>query len=330
MKILIADASRIPVTAYGGTERVIWYLGRALVRLGHEVTYLVHPGSSCDFARVVPLDPAKNIAAQIPPGTDVVHFNFVPTGLQHLTVPYVITMHGNSNDLRSFDQNTIFISENHARRYGSSCFVHNGLDWSDYAEPDFNTARTYFHFLGKAAWRVKNVVGAIETIKRTRREQLRVLGGVRFNFTMGIRLTFSPRIKFYGMVGGEQKNELLRHSKGLIFPVRWHEPFGLAIIESLYFGCPVFGTPYGSLPELVPAHVGFLSNRAADLANAIEQSERYSPQACHAYAREHFSAARMAAKYLEKYRQVLDGQPLNATVPVLQALQKEKFLEWTN
>ena len=46
-------------------------------------------------------------------------------------------------------------------------------------------------------------------------------------------------------------SSLLNASRGLIFPVRWHEPFGLAVIESLYFGCPVFATPYGALPELV-------------------------------------------------------------------------------
>ena len=36
-----------------------------------------------------------------------------------------------------------------------------------------------------------------------------------------------------------EKGEILNSSKGLVFPVLWHEPFGLAIIESLYYGCPV-------------------------------------------------------------------------------------------
>ena len=68
------------------------------------------------------------------------------------------------------------------------------------------------------------------------------------------------------MVGGNKKNRLLQHSKGLIFPVKWDEPFGLAITESLYCGCPVFGTPYGSLPELVPSDVGFLAEDMNDIA----------------------------------------------------------------
>jgi glycosyltransferase involved in cell wall biosynthesis len=130
-------------------------------------------------------------------------------------------------------------------------------------------------------------------------------------------------------VGGREKFQLLNDSKGLIFPVRWHEPFGLAIIESLYFGCPVFGTPYGSLPEIVTDAVGHLSNKGAVLAEAIEHSEAYSRRQCHEYARDRFSAAKMATAYLEKYERVLSGAFLNAIKPSLQAVQPEKFLPWT-
>ena len=38
MRILMVSRTKIPVFAYGGTERVIWDLGRALTTLGHEVT----------------------------------------------------------------------------------------------------------------------------------------------------------------------------------------------------------------------------------------------------------------------------------------------------
>jgi len=329
MHILLANTGTIPVSLYGGTERVIWCLGKELVRLGHQVTYLVEQGSSCPFASVVFLDTSKGIAGQIPDNVDIAHFHFVPPDLEELTKPYVVTMHGNRNDQAALDRNTIFISRNHAKRFGSEVFVHNGLDWDEYMRPDFSTTKRYFHFLGKAAWRVKNVQGAIDVIKRTKRERLKVLGGVRFNFNMGLRLTFSPRVAFYGMVGGREKFQLLNDSKGLIFPIRWHEPFGLAIIESLYFGCPVFGTPYGSLPEIVTDAVGHLSNKGAVLAEAIGHSETYSRSVCHEYARDLFSAKKMAAGYVERYERVLSGAFLNTVKPRLQAVQHEKFLPWT-
>lgn len=329
MKILIAINEVIPVKLYGGTGRVMWYLGKELDKLGHEVTYLVKKGSSCDFATVIEVDDEKDIIAQIPEAVDIVHFNYTPEHIQDIKKPYVITIHGNASDFEAFDVNTIFVSKNHANRHGSDSYVYNGLDWDDYKRPDLSSKRDYFHFLGNAAWRLKNVKGAIDVIKGKKSERLKVLGGVRFNISMGLRFTFSPRISFYGMVGGEQKNALLNHSKGLIFPVRWQEPFGLAITESVYFGCPVFGTPYGALPELVRSDIGFLSNKKQDLINAVNDAAAFSRQNCHNYAVDLFNSKKMALAYLEKYDKVLANETLNQVPPQLKEIQQVKFLEWS-
>ncbi len=328
MRILIVHNSSIPAFLYGGTERVIWCLGKELIQLGHEVSFLVKKGSTCDFAPVIPLDNERRLIDQIPVGFDIVHFHFDPGNTELLSFPYVITMHGNQNHLAPLNPNTIFISQDQARRFQSDCYVHNGLDWSQYTPPDLNAKRNYFHFLGNASWRVKNVKGAIAVIRLTRSQKLKVLGGVRFNFNMGIRFTFSPRVSFAGMVGGQQKDQLLNGSKGLIFPVRWPEPFGLAIIESFFYGCPVFGTPYGSLPELVPPDVGVLSADKNELARAVENAAAFSREKCHDWARERFNSKNMAIGYLSKYETVLNGRPLHPAEPVLKKVQEEKFLPW--
>jgi glycosyltransferase involved in cell wall biosynthesis len=328
MRILIVHNSEIPVKLYGGIERVIWGLGKELYKLGHDVTFLVRKGSKCDFAKVLILDEKKTVAGQITKDYDVVHFNFIPDKVESLEIPYLITMHGNSNDLNNLDKNTVFISKNHADRYLAKCFVYNGLDWDDYPKPDLNKKRSYFHFLGKAAWRVKNVQGAIDIINKTKSEQLRVLGGVRFNFSMGIRFTFSQKIQFYGMVGGVKKFDLISGSKGLIFPVRWHEPFGLAIIESLYLGCPIFATPYGSIPELVTEEFGYLSNQKDKLAFEIMNAENYSKKQCHEYARDEFNSRKMTLGYLKLYEKVISGESLNLESPRLKEIQESKWLEW--
>jgi glycosyltransferase involved in cell wall biosynthesis len=328
MRILIVDNSHIPVHLYGGTERVIWSLGKELVMMGHEVSFMVKKGSHCGFAEVIHMDESVPLFDQIPKNFDVVHFNFQPPDTSFLEIPYIVTMHGNTNNQNELDVNTVFVSRNHALRFGSDSFVYNGLDWSAYSVPDFNLKRNYFHFLGNAAWRVKNVSGAIRVVKNTKHEKLKVLGGLRFNFKMGMRFTFSPRITFAGMVGGNEKFSLLNGSKGLIFPVKWHEPFGLAIIESLYYGCPVFGTPYGSLPELVSDKFGYLSNKADELTNAILNADQYSPINCHEYARDEFNSHKMALGYLTKYEQVISGIPLNPKRPKLMEIQEKKWLDW--
>lgn len=325
MNILIVYNGIVPATLYGGTERVIWYLGHELVKLGHKVTFLVHKGSHCPFAKVIYRDSTQPLSNQIPQDTDLVHFN-APAD-SSIKQPYIVTEHGNRKQDFVFDRNTVFVSKNHAERYNSNSYVRNGLDWDDYGKCDLNCKREYYHFLGKAAWRVKNVQGAIQVAKQLRNEKLYVLGGTRLNIKMGFRLTLSPKIRFKGMVGGEKKLRLLNRSKGLIFPIRWHEPFGLAITESLYFGAPVFGTPYGSLPELVTPEVGFLSNSAQELVEHI-QSTSYDPKIAHEYALENFNSAVMAREYLKKYEQILNGNDLNNITPKLKEINPNKFLPW--
>ena len=314
MHILLVNHAPIPVFAYGGTERVVWDLGKHLVALGHKVSYLVPPGSHCDFAQVLPLRPDQPWDAQIPPDVDITHFQFDPHTLP--SSPYVVTEHANARAPKPLPLNTVFLSQNHAQRYGSTEYVYNGLDWDAYGPVDFERPRSHYHFLGKAAWSVKNVRGAIAVARRAGVE-LDVLGGKRFNIKGGLRLTLSSRVHFHGMVGGGQKFGLLNASRGLILPVRWHEPFGLAIIESLYFGCPVFATPYGALPELVPAECGVLSAHAHELAEAV-RTNRFDPRACHEHVKQHFNAETMTRNYLTMYQRVLDGETLNAQPPVIQ------------
>lgn len=327
MNILIIHNSKIPVHLYGGTERVIWYLGKELVELGHQVKYIVPKGSTCNFAEVIERNEEVSLNSQIPKSTDVIHFHFQSPDLKGIEYPYVVTVHGNRAHFEPFDKNSIFVSLNHAKRYGSNSFIYNGLDWKDYGTPDFDNEREYFHFLGNAAWKVKNVKGAISSIKNTKKEHLKVLGGNRFNFKMGMRFTVSSRISFEGMVGGGTKNSFLKKSKGLVFPVRWSEPFGLAIIESLYFGCPVFGTPYGSLSEIVTEKYGFLSANENKLTVAIEEHKKYDRKACHEYARDKFNSKVMALAYLKKYETVLKGEELNKEAPIL-LKQEQKLLAW--
>jgi glycosyltransferase involved in cell wall biosynthesis len=96
----------------------------------------------------------------------------------------------------------------------------------------------------------------------------------------------------------------------------------------LYFGCPVFGTKHGSLPELVSEHVGYLSNDGNELVLAM-QTKKFDPFVCHHYAKENFNANRMAKDYLKLYEKVINGEQLNKDAPRLKSIQLEKFLEWS-
>ena len=122
MHILLANKAPIPVFAYGGTERVVWDLGKMLVQMGHRVTYLVPAGSSCDFAHVMAIDPGKGWHEQIPADVDIAHFQFDPEFAADTQpdCPYVVTEHGNARAGWPLPRNTVFVSRDHAARYGST------------------------------------------------------------------------------------------------------------------------------------------------------------------------------------------------------------------
>lgn len=106
MNILIVYPGKIPPIKYGGIQRIIWYLGRELFKLGHNVTYLVAEGSYCDFAKVLYYDKSKSLAEQVQGHYDIIHFQRMPE--EDIHKPYIITIHGNQNDFREFDINTVF------------------------------------------------------------------------------------------------------------------------------------------------------------------------------------------------------------------------------
>ena len=318
MHILIVDGSGpIPALKYGGTERVIWGLGKCLHELGHKVTYLVPEGFTGDFAESIPLNQTKDLNGQIPNDVDVVHLNYPPP--HPINKPYIITMHGNPWPDEQLDLNTVFISKNHAERHNSAVFVHNGLYWEDYGLPNLNKPRTYFHFLGKASRRVKNVFGAAKIVSKAK-GSLMVMGGERWtfrNFTRGLRYVLNPKLSFLGMLDDTEKMKIMERSKALVFPVEWHEPFGLVIIESLYAGCAVFCTTNGSLPELLIPKVGMASNDSTELAKTLKNFN-YDPHRCHSYAKEHFNAKKMTLEYIKLYEKVMAGKNLHTIRPSYQ------------
>lgn len=345
MKILLVLNSRIPTQNYDDAERVLWWQGRQLHEMGHEPLLLVKKKSKCTYAPVLFLEEKKPLEAQIPADVDLVHFFYRPPqlALSALGKPYLITNFDNSTAADTFDPNTVFLSASHAARHGAEVFVYPGLDFRDYGEALLDFPRNYFHFLGDAAWGGRNVRGAVDLAARAG-TRVHVIGGSRVNFRKGLRITLSPSARFHGVLHRDGRNMLLNGSKGLLFPILWHEPFGLPVVESLYFGCPVFGTPYGALPELLCpktntdnrkwtgqvdacfSEFGCLSVKRSELLDAIRQAGAFSPERCTEYARDCFSAERMARDYLRLYEQILHGTPLHNHSPTLSVAPENKLL----
>jgi glycosyltransferase involved in cell wall biosynthesis len=307
MNILLAFGhSTFPPKKYGGSQRVVWWLGKELRRLGHEVSMLVRAGSESDFSEIIPHNDNLPLNDQIPENIDVVHFHYRHMNPQ-IDKPYIQTIHGNGTEGQIFDKNSVFVSKSHAANHGADTFVYNGLDPESYGNAELANSREHIHFLAKASLNTKNVKGA-KIIAKKSKEVLRIIGGWGFSF--------SRYIKYEGIIDGKPKKNILQNSKGLIFPVIWEEPFGLAIIESLYFGAPVFATPYGAIPELIHPEVGYLADNSDDLAYAVKSAGDYRRAICHEHVMENFISKKMAENYLSLYEKVIGGETLNENEPV--------------
>jgi glycosyltransferase involved in cell wall biosynthesis len=322
----------IPPQLYGGTERTLYQLGKALVQLGHKVTLIAHPQSCIPGAELIPCQASDEEAMRLVPGsTDILHLsNHQPASTPK---PFLVTVNGNGGHaVRRFHPNSVFVSRKHAANHGSKYFVYPGIDPSEYA---FSEKREdYAVFLAKARWPVKNFKGAVQVARKAGIE-LRALGSRSWPGEMQrqLPLWLTRGVRYYGNVGEREKVEILSRARCLILPVRWEEPFGLAFTESLASGAYVCGTPYGSQPEIVTAEVGVLSAEAEALAEAVRHPERFKPSACRERVlKGGFTSTDMARKYLVYYEKILTTgslqEPGEAPGATLRDFDGKRLLEW--
>ena len=305
MQIAHVSPWRLPVRGYGGSQRVLTWLVRAQVDRGDQVTVFAPPGTRLPGARVIPLpgalgsketaDCLRDAAA----GADVIHWQQFPQN-PIVDRPWVSTVHGNSPGELEFHPNKIYVSRSHAKRAGSSAFVHNGLDPAEYV---FRESKDdYILFLSKVSRKSKGV----DTALRLAHElgfRLVVAGGSRWDLlkTGGWWNSWRTHVEFVGEVDGARKAELLANARALLFPIRWPEPFGLVVIEALVSGTPVITAPLGAMPEIVTPEVGFLCTTMEDYRRAIARVEGISPFACRQRVLQAFTHHHMAAAYEPHY-----------------------------
>jgi glycosyltransferase involved in cell wall biosynthesis len=298
MHVALYVQSLLPVRGYGGTQRVVVWLARGLVELGHRVTLLALRGSRVSEAHVVELDPSvfrrpdADLASFVPRSADILHAH-TPL-LKPPRHPHVFTLHGNLRaGAAARPHSTIFLSADHARRHGGTAFVYNGLDPAEYIfQPN---KAGYDLFLGRLH-SVKGYRWAIEGAKRA---------GKRLIVAGGWRPTLRPSLRYAGSVEGQRKAALLARAECLWMPALWDEPFGLTLVEALVSGTPVLGTRRGALPEIVSPEVGALGNTLEELVELRAGMGGCQPEACRMRVERWFGYRRMAREYVRMYQYYL-------------------------
>jgi glycosyltransferase involved in cell wall biosynthesis len=328
----------VPPKLYGGTERVVAYLTDALVELGHEVT-LFASGDSVTQAELEPgcaqalrLDPTvrDTIAPLIAmlEGVavrarefDVIHLHCDYLGysvMRRAGTPFLATMHGRL-DLpelkplyRAFPDVPI-VSISQAQR--------EPLPEANYiATVQHGLPRTLLH-PGDGSGGYLAFLGRISPEKAPDRAiRIAAMAGMKLKIAAKVDrvdrdyfaseiepLLQQPHVEFIGEIAEHEKSQFLGNAAGLVFPIAWREPFGLAMIEAMACGTPVVAMRNGSVPEVVDEGItGFIVDDETAAAAAAQRLAALDRTRIRAVFDERFTAERMARDYVALYHMLCE------------------------
>jgi glycosyltransferase involved in cell wall biosynthesis len=330
----------VPPKLYGGTERIVAYLTDELVAMGHQVSLFASGDSTTEATleaacpqalrldptirdHIAPLIAMLEIVAQRAREFEVIHLHCDYLGypvLARTGVPFLATLHGRL-DLAELklvygafaDVPVVSISDSQRgplpeARYIAT--VHHGLPEQLLLPGDGGGG--YLAFLG----RISPEKAPDRAIRIAARAGMKLKIAAKIDrvdreyFAAEIEpLLAQPHVEFLGEIAEHQKSEFLGNAAGLLFPIAWREPFGLAMIEAMACGTPVIALRNGSVPEVIDEGItGFIVDDEAAAASAAGQLGMLDRTLIRAVFEQRFTARRMAEDYIRIYQHLTSGR----------------------
>ncbi|CAG5068557.1 hypothetical protein DYBT9623_01288 [Dyadobacter sp. CECT 9623] len=243
------------------------------------------------------------------------HFDFLPLTYSKLVkTPVLTTIHGFSSEkikevYRKYNGHTSYVSISDSDRDAELDYVatvYNGID--DQAFPFVAEPEDYLLFFG----RIHPDKGTSEAIQiaLASGRKLMIAGLIQDNayFENEVKPYIDNKQIYYcGNVGPGEKEVLLGKAFALLHPVKFEEPFGLSVAESMFCGTPVIAFKRGSMPELLrDGETGFLVSNVAGAVESVSQIDRISRAYCRQWAASKFSKEKMVDGYIAVYEKLLN------------------------
>jgi glycosyltransferase involved in cell wall biosynthesis len=328
----------VPAPGYGGIEEVVRLLCDGLVSNGHDVTLFAAPGSdsTADVHTLLKdchpdeiersrweVDHVARAFAEIDAAAwegrpyDVVHDHCGYAAIamaDRLPTPIVHTLHGPFDDpgrdfyaMHACKGTIVAISHSQLAQappeLRDSAVVHNPLRFSEWQLQ----VRPGEHVL----WigRMAPIKGPHRAIAAAREAgvPLVLAGPVQ----PGQEEFFAGEVEPYidgehviyaGELGGEEKQAAYRDARAMLMPIRWAEPFGMVMAESMACGTPVIAYREGSARELIVDGVnGFLVDDEQGMAAAIAWIGDIDRTGCRANAEARFDVSTVVSAYERVY-----------------------------
>jgi glycosyltransferase involved in cell wall biosynthesis len=330
----------VPPKLYGGSERIVAYLTDALVAMGHQVSLF----ASGDSTTTAILEAGWPLALRLDPSTrdyiaplivmlerlamragefDVVHLHcdyLAYPILSRAGVPFLATLHGRLDLPELKPLYTVFsevpvVSISDAQREPLPearyiATVQHGVPEQLLSPGD--GAGGYLAFLGRIS--PEKAPDSAIRIAAQAGMKLKIAAKIdrvdREYFASEIEpLLAQPHVEFIGEIAEHEKSEFLGNAAGLLFPIAWREPFGLAMIEAMACGTPVIALRNGSVPEVIDEGItGFIVDDEAAAACAARRLHLLARTIIRAVFEQRFTARRMAEDYVRLYRRLTEGR----------------------
>ncbi|HEX2039449.1 MAG TPA: glycosyltransferase family 4 protein [Acidimicrobiales bacterium] len=327
----------VPPSLYGGTELVVDHLATGFQAAGHDVLLFTTGDSTCPVPRQHVLAEAQghrignsvpelihaNAAYDAVQGFDIVHDHtivgpYIAERRPELKV--VTTCHGPLEGELSAIYDRIahrvpIIAISHAQRkpvphMPIARVIHHGIDARDF--PFGKGDGGYYAFLG----RMSPDKGAHRALEAAYKAGVKLVMAAKMRepseyeyFEHFVKPYLNDDLVYLGEIPHEDKLELLAGAEGLLFPIRWNEPFGMVMIEALACGTPVLAFPEGAAPEVIEdGRTGFLCHDETDMAEAIGRVHTIDRATCRAAVEGYFSTDRMVAEHLALFEELLGSR----------------------